>query len=258
MKKNLAKITAIVSVIIGVTFFALLLTASFGGISAREFDNGVVRALMFVLGGCYGLTAIAPVWFQCAEKITVREIRVSQNNEGAVKVTPAVVRKLIRKNLRKVEGVKLLRASLSLSEFGVRLSITVSYGSGRRVEETSDMLRALIADVCERELDLTFHDITVKVVGFKSVYVPDVKALTLQVAENLGKEPIIKPNPEPTFIDADEILNGVEEPIMTEEEVVSIWSDEKKDVQPESAVDDTKTETETVSVDVNADNDKLI
>ncbi len=198
MKKYLSKITAIISGIFGLTFIILLICTAFGGLSAEDFDNGLVKALLFVFGGCYLLVTAAAIALQFGDRVTVREVQVAQGDGGNIKVTPAVVRSLIKKNISVLDGIKFRRLHLFLTEFGVQITVVVAYSDGRRVEETGAFLQKLITDVCERELDLSFHKINIKVVGFKSVYIPDV------AASALGKRPVIRDdNVDPVYVNAD-------------------------------------------------------
>ena len=103
MKKHLSKVTAIVSGVFGLVFIILLLVTAFGGLDASDFDNRLVKVLLFVFGGCYLATTIATVLFEFADRMPVREIQVSQSGKGGVRVTPAVIRKLVRKPLRELD-----------------------------------------------------------------------------------------------------------------------------------------------------------
>lgn len=204
MKKYLSKITAIISGIFGLTFIILLICTAFGGLSAEDFDNGLVKALLFVFGGCYLLVTAAAIALQFGDRVTVREVQVAQGDGGNIKVTPAVVRSLIKKNISVLDGIKFRRLHLFLTEFGVQITVVVAYSDGRRVEETGAFLQKLITDVCERELDLSFHKINIRVVGFKSVYIPDVAALEAETQSALGKQPVIRDdNVDPVYVNAD-------------------------------------------------------
>ncbi len=216
MKKNLSRITVIVSGVFGLIFIILLLCTAFGGLITADYQNGLVRALLFVFGGIYLFVTVLAALLQFSEHITVKEVKVTQKEIGTIKVTPDVVRSLVKQNIKELEGIRFRRMQLILTEFGVQLNVLVSYSGGRRVEETSEFLRNLISDVCKRELDLSFNTINIKVTGFKSVYVPDVKAIESGVQKNLGHEPIERDDaPDPLYIDADspEILP---EPIESE------------------------------------------
>lgn len=204
MKKNLSRITVIVSGAIGLIFIILLIATAFGGLLTTDYENGLVRALLFVFGGIYLTVTVTAALLQFSEHITVKEVKIAQNGGGTITVTPGVVRSLVKSNMKELEGIRFRRMQLVLTEFGVQLNVLVSYSSGRRVEETSEFLRRLIADVCKRELDLSFKTINIKVTGFQSVYIPDVKALESGVQENLGHEPIERDDsPEPVYINAD-------------------------------------------------------
>ena len=206
MKKHLSKVTAIVSGVFGLVFIILLLVTAFGGLDASDFDNRLVKVLLFVFGGCYLATTIATVLFEFADRMPVREIQVSQSGKGGVRVTPAVIRKLVRKHLRELDGIRYRRMGLYLTEYGVRLDISVGCSEGRRAEETGKLVQELVADVCAHELDLEFCAINVRVSTFGSDYKPDMDKL----AEAAEAEPTldvpdgpVSDEPEPEYIDLD-------------------------------------------------------
>lgn len=247
MKKNLARITAIVSAAFGIMFIILLICTAFGGLSSADFDNKLVKVLLFVFGGCYLGVTIAMVALQFASRVTVREVQVAQMGSGNIKVTPAVIRGLIKKNVKALDGIRFRRMSLILTEFGVQLSLTVSCSLGRRAQETGAFLQALIADVCKRELDLEFHTVNVKVVGFKSIYAPDIARIEAETQAMLGKEPEFPDErPDPEFIEvetpADDANNAPEssdEATAAETEIPVDNSDEgSTEAQTEAELDE--------------------
>lgn len=189
MKKHLSKITCIVSAAFGLVFIILLICTAFGGLSSADFDNKLVKVLLFVFGGCYLAITITAIALQFSDKVAVKEVQVAQNRGGNIKVTPSVIRGLIKKNVKVLDGIKFRHMSLFLTEFGVQIGMTVSCEGGRRAQETGAFLQALVADICKRELDLEFRTINVKVVGFKSVYVPDISKIEADTQAMLGKQP---------------------------------------------------------------------
>ena len=204
MKKHLSRITAIVSAVFGLVFIILLICTAFGGLSSEDFDNKLVKILLFVFGGCYVAITVTAVALQFSDKVTVKEVQVSQSMGGNVKVTPAVIRGLIKKNVKALPGIKFRHMSLFLTEFGVQIGMTVSCSGGRRAQETGAFLQALVADVCKRELDLEFRTINVKVVGFKSVYTPDVAKIEAETQAMLGKQPEFPDEPaDPEYYDVE-------------------------------------------------------
>lgn len=189
MKKHLSRITCIVSAVFGLVFIILLICTAFGGLRSADFDNRLVKVLLFVFGGCYLAITATAIALQFSDKVAVREVQVAQNKGGNIKVTPAVIRNLIKKNVKVLPGIKFRHMSLYLTEFGVQIGMTVSCEGGRRAQETGAFLQALVEDICKRELDLEFRTINVKVVGFKSVYVPDVAKIEAETQSMLGKQP---------------------------------------------------------------------
>lgn len=223
MKKY--KITIITAGALGLTFFVLLVVTAFGGFKTSDYYGGVARTLIFALGACFLLFIALALRFASPQVDTLKEISVD-GKSGQTKITPAVVKKLIRKNVAPLSGVRLLSTTINLTEFGVKLVATFALSGGRRVEETSALLRELISDVCLRELNLTFHDVEIRVTDFHSVYVPDLSGM-----ENKTKTttPITKEEIEPKYINADIVTPP---PVMTEEDVDALWAEEIKDDEP--------------------------
>ena len=183
MKKLMSKITAIISAVFGLVFIILLITTAFGGLTSADFDNRLVKVLLFVFGGCYVLTAVATIAFMFNERVTIKEVQVSHGGLGNIKVTPAVIKTLIKKNLKNLPGLSFNGMQLYMTEFGIQLAVAIKCSDGRRAEEAGVFVQALVADLCKKELDLEFHTINVKVSGFKSNYEPDVNAIEAQAKE---------------------------------------------------------------------------
>ena len=183
MKRNLAIITTAVSAGLTLVFIILLLCTAFGGLTAEDFDNTLVKTLLFVFSGIYAIDIGVAIYCQSHKSINAKEVQVAASSGGSVKVTPNAVKNLIKKNISGIDGIKFNSCALVITETGVQLNLSVAYSDGKKTDDASAYLQALVSDVCRSELDLRLSAVNVRVTGFKSTYVPDPETISRRAEE---------------------------------------------------------------------------
>lgn len=172
MKQRLGKIFSILNIVVAAIFIVLLLLISFGLFSAADFDNKVVAALLCVLAVLYLGTAAINFMGQFNTNQTIRQVLISTQQSGNVKVTKAVIKKLVSENVRTEEGVTLRGIKILATDHGLGLLIVLKV-DGRNVRQTTDYLKNLLQDVFKNLLHMQFSSIDFKIVSLKSDYVPN-------------------------------------------------------------------------------------
>ena len=172
MKQKLGKIFSILNIVVAVIFIVLLLLISFGLFSAADFENKVVAALLCVLAVLYLGTAAINFLGQFSTSQTIRQVLISTQQSGNVKVTKAVIKKLVADNVRTEEGVSLRGIKILATDHGLSLLIVLKV-DGRNVRQTTDYLKNLLQDVFKNLLHMQFSSIDFKIVSLKSDYVPN-------------------------------------------------------------------------------------
>ena len=172
MKQKLSKIFSILNIVVAVIFIVLLLLISFGLFSAADFENKVVAALLCVLAVLYLGTAAINFLGQFSTSQTIRQVLISTRQSGNVKVTKAVIKKLVADNVRTEEGVSLRGIKILATDHGLSLLIVLKV-DGRNVRQTTDYLKNLLQDVFKNLLHMQFSSIDFKIVSLKSDYVPN-------------------------------------------------------------------------------------
>lgn len=182
MKKNLAIITTAISAALALVFIILMLFTAFGGLAAEDFDNTVVKTLLFAFSGIFLADTVAALCFQ-AHKGVSKEVQVAATTNGNVKITQSTVKALIKKSISGIDGIKFRNCTLGIDETGVRLDLSVNYYGGKKTNEASSYLQALVSDVCNNELDLKLSAVNIRVIRFKSAYFPDPNEIYRRAAE---------------------------------------------------------------------------
>ena len=172
MKQKLSKIFSILNIVVAAIFIVLLLLISFGLFSAADFENKVVAALLCVLAVLYLGTAAINFLGQFSTSQTIRQVLISTQQSGNVKVTKAVIKRLVADNVRTEEGVSLRGIKILATDHGLSLLIVLKV-DGRNVRQTTDYLKNLLQDVFKNLLHMQFSSIDFKIVSLKSDYVPN-------------------------------------------------------------------------------------
>ncbi|MEG2274719.1 MAG: hypothetical protein RSC44_05235 [Clostridia bacterium] len=193
MKKNLEKIFASASVIVAIVLIMILLVTAFGGISLDEFNSKLVRGLLITLGVLYILLSTVVLTLAFTSNEVIKEITMRSEQEGSVKATIAVVRKMTKDTCAQVEGVKCTRVSIITNDYGVRLRVEVKI-KDKDVAETELLVRSMLEDKFAGALGFRFHSIEIKITSLQSKYEINKEAVDQKVATKLAaiKEEAVK------------------------------------------------------------------
>lgn len=187
MKRNIAIITTVVSALLALVFVVLLICAAFGAVTAEDFGNNLVKALLLVFSAIYLIDTGVAVYCQTHKSAIAKEVTVASTSGGNVKIAPNTVRNLIKKYVSGIEGVKFRNYALTIDETGVRLDLSVGFYGGKKTYDASSYIRTLVTDICRTELDLRLSAVNIRVTDFKSVYAPDPDTFS-RPTEKLGTE----------------------------------------------------------------------
>lgn len=185
MKKTLSKIFASASVVVAIVLIMILLVTTFGGIGLEEFDNNLVKGLIVTLAAIYGLLAISALILMFINSDVVKEIMVRSEQQGSVRATIAVIRKMVKKSCEEIEGVKCKKVTIITNEYGVRLKVNVKV-IDKDVVEVETYIRTLLEDVFKNVLGFRFHAIEIKVISLKSKYQADQEIIEDKVQDKLA------------------------------------------------------------------------
>ncbi|MEG1528812.1 MAG: hypothetical protein RR405_00530 [Clostridia bacterium] len=193
MKKNLEKIFASASVVVAIVLIMILLVTAFGGISLDEFNSKLVRGLLITLGVLYILLSTVVLTLAFTSNEVIKEITMRSEQEGSVKATIAVVRKMTKDTCAQVEGVKCTRVSIITNDYGVRLRVEVKI-KDKDVAETELLVRGMLEDKFAGALGFRFHSIEIKITSLQSKYEINKEAVDQKVATKLAaiKEEAVK------------------------------------------------------------------
>lgn len=192
MKKKLfEKILTIVGIILALVFAAVLLTTIFGGIEYEEFDNSLVRGLFLALGAIYLVVSVLILINLFSDNDIVKEIAVNRDRTGSTKATASIIKKLTKKYIKTVEGVKCTKVTLLLTEYGVNLRINVKM-QNVEIKESTTYIKKLLDNVFDTTLDYKFHSIDFKVQALKSNYEPPVSELRTEADTQVLMEKTLK------------------------------------------------------------------
>lgn len=188
MKKRVfEKILTIVSIILTLVFAGVLLTTIFGGIDVAEFDNSLVRGLFVILTALYVVAAVLIIVNLFSDNDIVKEIAVNRDRTGSTKATAGIIKKLAKKYIKTVEGVKCGKITLVMTEYGVNLRINIKLDD-KEIKDTTTYIKKLLDDVFDTTLDYRFHSIDFKVQQLKSQYQPPVSEIRAETEKEISQE----------------------------------------------------------------------
>ncbi len=234
MKKNLEKIFTLASVVVAVILIMVLIVTAFGGIKAEEFDNGLVKGLLFTLGILYLVLSIVAIVLIFVNSDVIKEVTLRTDKGGSVKVSVNVINKYVKSACSQVEGVKCKKVSLVSDEYGVRLKADVKVVN-KDVIEVETYLRTLLEDMFRNEFDFAFNSIEFKVTALVPKYEANKEEIEAAVAKKLEELKAEKAEDAPAEEVADQdkpAEEPVEEPVVSEVEEPA----EEPAVEPEAEV----------------------
>ncbi|MDD7398299.1 MAG: hypothetical protein PUG65_02895 [Firmicutes bacterium] len=197
-KKIFDKVLSIASMIIGIIFIIVLLITIFGGFNQDVFNNDLVKGLFVALGVVYIFMSVGALFYTFSDSDAVREIVINSDKANNTKLSASVVKKMVRNNVKTVEGVKCQKISLILTEYGVKLKVGIKIVSGN-VQEKSVYLKCLIEDVFYKTLNYRFYAIDFKISSLKTEYVgadDSLKDRAKREYEQLALQPQEEPKTE--------------------------------------------------------------
>ena len=184
MKKNLEKIFTLASVVVAIILIMVLLVTAFGGIKAEDFENGLVKGLLFTLAVLYLVLSIVSVVLIFVNSDVVRDVTLRNDKGGSVKVAANVITKYVKTACAQVEGVKCKKVTLVSDEYGVRLKADVKVVN-KDVIEVETYLRTLLENLFYNEFNFAFSSIEFKVTALVPKYEADKEEIEAQVAKKL-------------------------------------------------------------------------
>lgn len=184
MKKNLEKIFTLASVVVAIILIMVLIVTAFGGIKTEEFDNGLVKGLLFTLAVLYIVLSIVAVVLIFINNDVVKDVTLRNDKGGSIKVSANVITKYVKSACAQVEGVKCKKVTLVSDEYGVRLKTDVKV-IDKDVIEVETYLRTLLEDLFYNEFNFAFSSIEFKVTALVPKYEANKEAIEEQVAKKL-------------------------------------------------------------------------
>ena len=247
LKRNLERIFTTAAVVLAIILIAVLIVIVFGGIPAKDLDSKLAKGLIMTLGIIYLLLAGASIAFIFMDNEAIKEITLRSNTSQKTRVSLPAVRKMIKNTCAQIEGVKCKGIKLTVSDYGVKLKVSVSVVD-KDVEQVEGYIRNLITDVFNKTLGFTFSAIEISIVKFVPSYQPNVQEIIAKSDAELAEK---KAEEEGTEAVAEEVAEApVEEPIQDEvsvEENVEIVPEVESEVVEETSAD------ETIEADVEAE-----
>lgn len=186
MKKNMEKILATASIIVALVLIMILLVTVFGGIEFSEFDNKVVRGLMVTLGVVYFILAAASLTLIFTSSDIAKEIVIRSKQEGSVRASVGVVRKLVKSTCADIDGVQCRKINIYTNDFGVHLKVNIKI-TDKNVEETEAYVRTAIEEQFIGALGFKFNSIEIKVTELKPKYVLDKAEVARKSEQRLSE-----------------------------------------------------------------------
>ena len=253
LKRNLERIFTTAAVVLAIILIAVLIVIVFGGIPAKDLDSKLAKGLILTLGIIYLLLAVASIAFIFVDNEAIKEITLRSNTSQKTRVSLPAVRKMIKNTCAQIEGVKCKGIKLTVSDYGVKLRVSVSVVD-KDVEQVEGYIRNLITDVFNKTLGFTFSAIEISIVKFVPSYQPNVQAIIAQSDAELAE----KKSAEADAVVSEDIA---EEPVQEDnaaEEVAEVISEEPVETVEAEVVEEAPTE-ETVEVEeaeVSEDEDK--
>ncbi len=209
LKRNLEKIFTTAAVVLAIILIAVLIVIVFGGIPAKDLDSKLAKGLILTLGIIYLLLAGASIAFIFVDNEAIKEITLRSNTSQKTRVSLPAVRKMIKNTCAQIEGVKCKGIKLTVSDYGVKLKVSVSVVD-KDVEQVEGYIRNLITDVFNKTLGFTFSAIEISIVKFVPSYQPNVQEIIAKsdaelaekksteadavVSEDIAEEPVQEDN----------------------------------------------------------------
>ena len=211
MKKNLEKIFTLASVIVAIILIMVLIVTAFGGIKQEDFDNNLVKGLLFTLGLLYLVLSIVAVVLIFINSDVVKDVTLRTDKGGSVKVSAGVITKYVKSACVQVEGVKCKKVALVSDEYGVRLRVNVKVVD-KDVIEVETYLRTLLEDMFLHEFDFSFNSIEFKVTALVPKYEANKAEIDAEVQKKLEELREKREQEEAKEEPAEEALEPAENP----------------------------------------------
>ena len=184
MKKNLEKIFTSASVVVAIILIMVLIVTAFGGIKQEDFDNNLVKGLLFTLGILYLVLSIVSIVLIFINSEAIKDVILRSDKGGSIKVSAGVINKYVKSACSEIEGVKCQKVGLVSDEYGVRLKVNVKVVD-KDVIEVETYLRTLLEDMFLKEFNFRFSSIEFKVTALVPKYKADEAEIEAAVAKKL-------------------------------------------------------------------------
>ena len=211
-KKLFDKVLSVASTLIALIFVVVLLVTIFGGIDVKDFQNTLVKGLFLAFAAIYLATSIGAMIYVFMDSDALKDVILNSENGSNTRSSSAVIKKIVKKSMAEVEGVKCQRIGLVSTEYGVRLKVAIKI-TGREIQQTSIYINCLLEDMFLKTLGYKFYSIDFKISSLKTDYVPKKEAI-----EDKAKQIYETIKPE---ADTPEVLNVSSESETTTEQTES-------------------------------------
>ncbi len=253
LKRKLERIFTTAAVVLAIILIAVLLVIVFGGIPAKDLDSKLAKGLIMTLGIIYVLLAGASIAFIFMDNEAIKEITLRSNTSQKTRVSLPAVRKMIKNTCAQIEGVKCKGIKLTVSDYGVKLKVSVSVVD-KDVEQVEGYIRNLITDVFDKTLGFAFSAIEISIVKFVPSYQPNVQEIIAKSDAELAE----KKSAEEDAVVEEVAEAPVEEPVQEDvavEDVADVIPDEvETEVVEETPAEETVEEE--AEAEVSEDEDK--
>ena len=187
IKRNLEKIFTTAAVVLAVILIAVLIVIVFGGIPAKDLDSKLAKGLILTLGIIFVLLAGTSLAFIFMNNDAIKEITLRTNTSDKTRVSLPAVRKMIKTTCAQIEGVKCKGIKLTVSDYGVKLKVSVSVVD-KDVEQVEAYIRNLITDVFDKSLGFAFSAIEISIIKFVPSYQPNVQEIITKSDAELAEK----------------------------------------------------------------------
>ena len=187
MKKNLAKILASASFVVALILVIILLVTAFGGIEMDDFQNKLVRGLLMAIAILYVALATITIVLLFVQGEALHEVVIKMENGGNVRVNAKVFTKMIKKEVKNIEGVHCQKVQLFGDGYGVRLKLNVKI-KDKDVEVAETYLRTLIEDMFMQEFRYHFSSIDVNIMQLVPKYKANQEEINAHVKQRLEQK----------------------------------------------------------------------
>ena len=120
-------------------------------------------------------------------KDAIKEITLRTNTSDKTRVSLPAVRKMIKTTCAQIEGVKCKGIKLTVSDYGVKLKVSVSVVD-KDVEQVEAYIRNLITDVFDKSLGFAFSAIEISIIKFVPSYQPNVQEIITKSDAELAEK----------------------------------------------------------------------